>query len=52
MSMSNWKVTGWQMGKGEVTVTIQAKDHNQAVLTASKRKGLLLVVRSCVLIDG
>lgn len=49
--MRKWKVTGWKLGKGEVTVVIDARDHNEAVTIASKRKGLLLVVRSCVLVD-
>lgn len=48
--MRKWKVTGWKLGKGEVTVVIEAADHNAAVMKASKGKDLLLVVRSCALI--
>lgn len=47
--MRKWKVTGTKAGK-LVTVVIEAPDHNAAVLKASKGKGLLLVVRDCVLV--
>lgn len=48
--MRKWKVTGTKHGKPQ-TVVIEAADHNEAVRIASKRKGLLLVVRDCVLVD-
>ena len=48
--MHTWRVTGTKAGK-LVTVEIQAVDHNAAVLKASKGKGLLLVVRDCVLVS-
>ena len=46
-----FRVTGTKAGKLQ-TVTIAAKDHNAAVLKASKGKGLLLVVRDCVLVSA
>jgi hypothetical protein len=49
--MRRWRVTGWKLGRGEVTVVLEAADHNAAVMAASKRRGLLLVVRSCVLLN-
>ena len=48
--MRKWRVTGTKHGKS-CTVTIEAADHNAAVLKASKSRGLLLIVNSCVLIS-
>jgi hypothetical protein len=48
--MRKWRVTGTKHGKS-YTVVIEAADHNAAVLKASKGRGLLLVVNSCVLIS-
>lgn len=48
--MSMWKVTGTRAHKS-VTVIIEAADHNAAVMKASKVRGLLLAVDSCVLIE-
>lgn len=46
-----WRVTGTKAGKLH-TVIIPAKDHGAAVLKATKGKGLLLVVRDCVLVTA
>jgi hypothetical protein len=50
-SKREWRVTGTKAGKLQ-TVIVAANDHNAAVLKASKGKGLLLVVRDCVLVTA
>jgi len=44
-----WRVTGTKHGKLHMVV-IEATTHGAAVLKATKGKGLLLVVRDCVLV--
>lgn len=48
--MNKYRITGTKHGK-LVTTTVQAPDHNAAVLAGSKGK-LMLVVKSCMLMTA